>query len=259
MRGDTYCLILRFMVVSITTAVLVAPLESCKGGFEPCSNVDCSGHGICLDDEEHAICVCDPGYRADGLDCVSDTTDGDGDVDTDVDTDTDSDTDGDVDSDADSDADSDTDSDTDTDSDADSDNDTDDEVCDPSCEGRECGADGCGGSCGLCDVDTLCDGSGRCVEGCEVGAGWGSACTLETPCDDGSLCAGLSGFSNTEGFCAPPCDDDADCVDVAAGVEGCFLSDGTNTWCAITCAANDDCPCGLSCREVEGGGAVCYP
>ncbi len=36
--------------------------------------------------------------------------------------------------------------------------------CIPSCEGRECGDDGCGGSCGQCGVGSACDGSrGVCV------------------------------------------------------------------------------------------------
>lgn len=36
--------------------------------------------------------------------------------------------------------------------------------CVPSCEGRRCGDDGCGGVCGVCDEDELCD-EGRCVDG----------------------------------------------------------------------------------------------
>ena len=35
--------------------------------------------------------------------------------------------------------------------------------CEPSCEGRVCGGDGCGGTCGECDKDKVCDG-GTCVE-----------------------------------------------------------------------------------------------
>jgi len=37
----------------------------------------------------------------------------------------------------------------------------------PSCSGRECGSDGCGGSCGTCPAHSSCDGTGQCV--CEDG------------------------------------------------------------------------------------------
>ena len=39
-----------------------------------------------------------------------------------------------------------------------------DQVCVPECEGKECGPDGCGGSCGACDPDCQC-GQGKCL-GC---------------------------------------------------------------------------------------------
>jgi len=55
--------------------------------------------------------------------------------------------DGDADADADADTDVDGDTDADTDADADGDGDSDDDVCVPDCAGRECGADGCGGTC----------------------------------------------------------------------------------------------------------------
>lgn len=35
--------------------------------------------------------------------------------------------------------------------------------CEPACPGRECGGDGCGGSCGTCDAGSACDDSGACV------------------------------------------------------------------------------------------------
>jgi hypothetical protein len=34
--------------------------------------VTCSGHGRCLTDRGAAVCVCDPPYRAEGLECVCD-------------------------------------------------------------------------------------------------------------------------------------------------------------------------------------------
>ncbi len=38
-----------------------------------------------------------------------------------------------------------------------------DEPCLSQCAGRECGPDGCGGSCGSCDLNTFCDAAGQCV------------------------------------------------------------------------------------------------
>jgi len=68
----------------------------------PCRGVDCSGHGTCLDDDENAVCVCESGYEADGLECVLAAADGDADSDGDNDVDIDGDVDGDLDDDADS-------------------------------------------------------------------------------------------------------------------------------------------------------------
>ncbi|MBN2498407.1 MAG: hypothetical protein JXR96_27700 [Deltaproteobacteria bacterium] len=39
---------------------------------DPCEDVSCSGHGVCAAVEDLARCVCDPGYRAEGADCVED-------------------------------------------------------------------------------------------------------------------------------------------------------------------------------------------
>ena len=37
--------------------------------------------------------------------------------------------------------------------------------CTPDCEGKECGDDGCGGSCGSCDIGEFCD-NGVCILNC---------------------------------------------------------------------------------------------
>ena len=38
------------------------------------------------------------------------------------------------------------------------------ELCEPDCEGRECGDDGCGGSCGECNTGYTCDEeTGQCM------------------------------------------------------------------------------------------------
>lgn len=73
------------------------------------------------------------------------------------------------------------------------------EPCVPACEGRSCGDDGCGGSCGGCEGGLSCD-DGICVGGC-VPSCDGSICG-----DDG--CGGScgscqGGFSCEAGDCFP--------------------------------------------------------
>jgi hypothetical protein len=80
------------------TACLAA-LTGCHDNFEPrppCDGVDCSGHGVCVDNEDLAVCVCDEGFRAEGTSCVAEHPDGDADVDADLDAVVDGEADGDV-------------------------------------------------------------------------------------------------------------------------------------------------------------------
>ncbi len=43
------------------------------------------------------------------------------------------------------------------------------ETCTPSCDGRTCGDDGCGGTCGVCIDGEVCEPSGQCVlDGCTI-------------------------------------------------------------------------------------------
>ncbi|MCK5805899.1 MAG: putative metal-binding motif-containing protein, partial [Lentisphaeria bacterium] len=50
--------------------------------------------------------------------------------------------------------------------------------CTPNCAGLECGADGCGGSCGVCDQGEHCE-AGRCVSGCFDECEWGDSYCLD--------------------------------------------------------------------------------
>ena len=128
---------------------------------DPCEGVECSGQGVRAEDAGEPHCLCFRGYVADGLECVPEA-DGDGDTDTDGDVDGDGDTDSDVDVDVDGDADGD--ADTDADSDADIDDDADNCVAD--CAGRECGPDGCGGTCPpACEAGEACSDDGLCLCG----------------------------------------------------------------------------------------------
>ena len=56
------------------------------------------------------------------------------------------------------------------------------EVCEPQCEGKQCGADGCGGTCGICDDNQGCTEDGQCVESApELSGTWVNTYTFETP------------------------------------------------------------------------------
>jgi hypothetical protein len=73
-------------------------------------------------------------------------------------------------------------------------------VCLPDCGKKECGADGCGGSCGECEEGFACDPNGKCLcqpdcEGKECGPnGCGAQC---------GVCAGRKPICNEEQLCVP--------------------------------------------------------
>jgi hypothetical protein len=61
--------------------------------------------------------------------------------------------------------------------------------CPASCAGRECGDDACGGSCGVCPLDYVCNPDGRCEYEAPPGLAGGSGCGCAVP---GT--SGLGGF-----------------------------------------------------------------
>ncbi|MBT9560415.1 MAG: hypothetical protein IV100_30600 [Myxococcales bacterium] len=88
-------------------------------------------------------------------------------------------------------------------------------TCAPSCNGKECGDDGCGGSCGGCTAGATCtDGQCDCVPSCDgnecgddgCGGSCGS-CLDGTTCTDGQ-CLGCDDTCPTlclpDGRCCPP-------------------------------------------------------
>ena len=121
--------------------------------------------------------------------------------------------------------------------------------CVPACDGKDCGADGCGGSCGDCAEGFACDVDGMCVEDiCEADCtdklcgddGCGGSCG---DCADGEVCsdAGVCGAPvlSCEGICGDPAD-------------GCY--------CDEACFENGDCCVDVCdfCGDLEGCGA-CEP
>jgi formylglycine-generating enzyme required for sulfatase activity len=152
------------------------------------------------------------------------------------------------------------------------------DVCIPDCADKECGDDGCGGSCGQCDDGDVCNG----VESCEAGlcdAGTildcddDNPCTLDEcnaqagcqhteqdgPCDDGNPCT--DGETCTTGVCTGGtkvvCDDNNPCTtDACSTVEGC-ITVPNNLPCndGDPCTGNDQCIGGI-CQPGEN---ACFP
>ena len=94
--------------------------------------------------------------------------------------------------------------------------------CTPACEGKACGDDGCGGSCGTCDEGEACTGEGTCASVCIPD------CSAATCGDDG--CGGSCGECGadetcTEGACVANCT--PMCDGMSCGDDGCGGSCGS--------------------------------
>lgn len=140
--------------------------------------------------------------------------------------------------------------------------------CCPDCRGRECGSDGCGGTCGGCVGTETCGRAGQCL-----GSGCTDACVAgEKRCTSGgvSTCA-TAANGCTEWRAAQPCPTPtacgangacvATCSDACvAGAKKC-VGNGVSTcrgsasgcleWSApVACAANTACDASAMCVPV---------
>jgi hypothetical protein len=116
------------------------------------------------------------------------------------------------------------------------------------CAGRECGDDGCDGSCGDCPPNNICD-NGRCVwldgcgnEACEPGEHCGN-CPADCGCGCGETC-----YEDTCKFTA--------CLNRDCGDDGCGGSCGTceiSDECANACDALGRCVPALQEEELCDG------
>jgi hypothetical protein len=167
--------------------------------------------------------------------------------------------------------------------------------CTPACTGRDCGADGCGGSCGSCDEGESCQdgacttncvpdcagkacGDNGCGESCGNCAG-GRTCVNGTCCTPASVpetCAGDCGHTTnncgqavncgscpTETCADQPCKDGGDsaasCVDTPSPYH-CNCSTGyffNGVTCAPPCGAPGIDPCSPGTCSVTGGSYTC--
>jgi len=154
--------------------------------------------------------------------------------------------------------------------------------CEPECcAGRECGPDGCGGSCGDCGAGEACTGDGTCA--CEPDCGTMvcgldpvcqqscGACGLGTVCEQGACVPGGEISCVAYFVCADGCDAaEPDCVtdcrtavadaegDLTERVAACFeTSCGTceDLDCLRTCGVAQ---CGQDYVDCFSGDATCY-
>ena len=122
--------------------------------------------------------------------------------------------------------------------------------CQPACAGKNCGLDGCGGTCGSCEGPLLCtvDGTCVCIPDCADKAcgedGCGGSCGV---CPDGYHC-------ESEGCVADPCEPACDGLD--CGPDGCG---GTCSQCTgqEVCSADGDCVCVPDCQGKMCGDDGC--
>ena len=111
--------------------------------------------------------------------------------------------------------------------------------CTADCTGKACGTDGCGGSCGDCAADEVCNPLGACIAACTPD------CTGKSCGDDtcGGSCGDCGNGESCDGAgqCIPDCV--PSCDGKACGDDGC------NGICGL-------CAGGLSC---SAGACVCVP
>ena len=120
--------------------------------------------------------------------------------------------------------------------------------CYSECWGRECGDDGCAGSCGTCPDGVACE-AGHCAGPCE-------------PACDGHSC-GPDGCGGSCGLCAPgeACNTGGACVNPddceAIGYDGACQGDIV-TWCESGVIIVYDCAeVGKTCGYEEASGNTC--
>lgn len=115
-------------------------------------------------------------------------------------------------------------------------------ACIPSCDGKSCGTDGCGGSCGVC-ADGL-----NCVEGTCAGSCGGEA--RYTTCNDGTLCPPGSSCTTDNRCQCPRGQRSTTCAGTPC--DECAWEWKCSACGAIDCGGNcGDCPDGYVCQSEQ--------
>lgn len=118
-------------------------------------------------------------------------------------------------------------------------------TCVPACSGRECGSDGCGGSCGSCTGTETCSAAGQCE-----GASGGTVVTIYAGVGCG-VCSGAKSWMNANGipFTEVVLPRSGGGWDMAAALAGARACDGASSAGVPTLTYRR--PDG-SCRSVPG-------
>lgn len=133
--------------------------------------------------------------------------------------------------------------------------------CTPSCDDKQCGSDGCNGSCGDCPDGQICRDNGTCIPqqggGCDPACGFNQVCENDTcvpapnRCSPGFVCSGFGGDP-------PACGNVAGAPD---GTCGCVPSTEGNTVCINQTDSDGDflqadqfvtCTTSQQCRDTVG-------
>lgn len=137
-------------------------------------------------------------------------------------------------------------------------------VCTPNCAGKQCGGDGCGGSCGSCGANQTCNSSGMCIEECTPDCS-GKACGTDGCGGSCGNCTGSDVCINGQCQCVrncsgKKCGDDDGCGGRCTYCESGFTC-STSTWQCESGACTPDCEgkqcgdngCGGSCGNCNDG------
>jgi hypothetical protein len=98
-------------------------------------------------------------------------------------------------------------------------------VCTPKCGGKNCGDNGCGGVCGACDSDEMCNGASLCTPKSVA-----HACSSGSSCDSGERC-----------WC------DANGQFTCYALTGMCVTSGGKETCESTSSYTSSCSSGTTC------------
>ncbi len=125
-------------------------------------------------------------------------------------------------------------------------------TCIPLCDSKECGDDGCGGTCGNCPgAAPICTDSGLCVATCAPSCN-GKECGPDGCGSQCGNCPQAAPFCDAQGMCQATCN--ANCAGRECGDDGCGGSCGSCPAVAPVCSAMGACQ--LQCNS-NCGGRVC--